>query len=62
MKAQSVRKVLRITQSPMNRLRWLITLECGHEKWITRRKRPTITRVTCFAQWCEWCSKQDVEQ
>jgi hypothetical protein len=33
--------VASVSQSPMNALRWLITLECGHELWVTRKRRPS---------------------
>lgn len=39
--------VTRITQSPMNPTRWVADLACGHETWITRKARPTATRLSC---------------
>jgi hypothetical protein len=35
-----VKKVLRATQSPTNSERWCCDLECGHEVWVTRQRRP----------------------
>jgi len=41
------RNVTRVDQSPMNRLRWLLTLACGHEVWITSRSRPRRAKSAC---------------
>jgi hypothetical protein len=40
-------RVIRISQSPMNPLRWLIELGCGHDVWITATKRPTRKTMKC---------------
>ena len=42
------RLVVRIDQSPMNPHRWCITLECGHEEWITSKKKPTTKTRRCL--------------
>jgi len=42
-----LRKVLRVTRSPLNPKRWVLDLECGHELWVTRIRRPCATRVHC---------------
>lgn len=41
------REVLRVTQSPMNKLQWCLTLDCGHDVWITRRSRPSLKTAAC---------------
>ncbi len=41
------KKVIKVTQSPMNPLRWLLDLECGHDVWVTSKKRPTRKTVSC---------------
>lgn len=41
------RKVVRITQSPMNATRWCLELECGHDNWVTAKRRPTTQAVPC---------------
>jgi hypothetical protein len=40
-------RVLRVDQSRMNPNRWCLELECGHEVWITAKKRPTRQRINC---------------
>lgn len=42
-----MKKVLRITQSPMNPLRWVLELSCGHDVWITRTSRPSRKTHKC---------------
>lgn len=39
--------IARIDSSPMNAARWVITLECGHEEWVTAKKRPARRRMKC---------------
>lgn len=34
------RKLLRVTQSPLNPQRWVLDLECGHERRLTATRRP----------------------
>lgn len=41
--------VVRAHQSPLNEKQWLVTLECGHERWITSDGQPKM--VHCHA--CE---------
>jgi hypothetical protein len=43
----STRLVLRVDRSPMNALRWCCELECGHEVWITSKRRPSRSRMKC---------------
>lgn len=38
------RKIRRAFSSPMNGHRFNLSLECGHEIWVTRRQKPTIGR------------------
>ena len=40
-------KVLRSTKSPMNGTRWCLDLDCGHEQWITSRRRPKMKTAIC---------------
>ena len=39
--------VHQIVQSPINKLRWVLGLECGHCEWITRKTRPTLKKYRC---------------
>jgi hypothetical protein len=39
--------VVRIDRSPMNKRRWCLELECGHEEWITSSRRPTREFTIC---------------
>lgn len=40
-------KVLRATQSPLNKMQWHCDLECGCSTWITSKRKPT--RAECYA-------------
>lgn len=44
--------VVRVDPSPMNSMRWLLSLSCGHEVWITAKSRPKRKTVKC-----ETCGK-----
>lgn len=33
-------KIVSATRSPMNFLRWFLELDCGHDLWVTRKKKP----------------------
>lgn len=39
--------VVSIRQSPVNGLRWLLLLKCGHVLWITAKTRPTRKTADC---------------
>jgi hypothetical protein len=41
------RAVRRIRQSPMNERVWNVEMECGHDQYITRARRPTCTTLVC---------------
>ncbi len=43
------RKVLGVTRSPMNSKRWMLTLECGHEVWVTSSRQPIREFSKCHA-------------
>lgn len=43
--------VKRADQSPMNEQRWLCVLDCGHEQWVTARRRPAAVR-------CDLCARK----
>lgn len=51
------RVIQKLTQSPLNRLRWLLLLSCGHEVWVTRKTRPHLGRQAD----CEICAKESVK-
>lgn len=35
-----VSEIRRATQSPLNPVRWCCDLSCGHEQWVTSKRRP----------------------
>jgi hypothetical protein len=39
--------VRRVDQSPMNAKRWCLTLNCGHEVWVTASRRPSRMKQEC---------------
>jgi len=41
------KKVLRAFRSPLNPQRWCLTLECGHEVWVTSKSRPKRQTAKC---------------
>jgi hypothetical protein len=41
------RRVLEATQSPMNARRWSLSLECGHQTWVTSMRRPIAKTSRC---------------
>lgn len=43
------RVVIRITQSPMNPIRWCFDLACGHEQWDTSKRKPTRKTMRCHS-------------
>ena len=42
---QEKKRVSRIVQSPMNPLRWCYELECGHDVWVTMKRRPQLNVI-----------------
>lgn len=46
-----MKDVLRVansnTLSALSKQRWIITLSCGHQIWIVRRKRPMAKKLAC---------------
>lgn len=38
--AKAPRRVVRVTQSPMNAKQWSLDLACGHDKWVTAARKP----------------------
>ncbi len=38
-------------RSPLNSGQWLLTLECGHEQWVTQKTRPR-RRMQCRVAIC----------
>ncbi len=53
LKADALRHVVRIDQSPMNATRWVLILACDHEVWVTSKKRPTRRTAAC-PKVCAW--------
>lgn len=49
-----LKRVTRMDQSPMNVQRWCFTLECGHEVWLTRKRRPSKVPARLA---CERCTE-----
>jgi hypothetical protein len=43
----SKQRVLYVDPSPMNPVRWCLTLECKHEIWLTSKSRPTRAFANC---------------
>lgn len=43
----SRKKVLRADPSPMNKRRFLLTLECGHETWAASRRAKSVECAKC---------------
>lgn len=41
-------EVVRFDRSPMNAERWLATLGCGHEVWLTAKQRPKAKSMPCL--------------
>ncbi len=42
------RAITAVFKSPMNPKLWNVELECGHEKWLTRSRRPRYgLKVLC---------------
>ena len=39
--------VTRIDQSPMNAQRWCLQLSCGHEEWLTAKRKPKKEKFRC---------------
>ena len=39
--------VLRVTQSPMNAVRWVLDLACGHQAWVTSYAKPRVIKKAC---------------
>lgn len=36
-----------VKQSPMNAMRWMLTLSCGHETWVTSKSKPKRMKEFC---------------
>ena len=43
----STQNVTRGTRSPMNALRWVLDLACGHEVFVTSKSRPRRAKAKC---------------
>jgi hypothetical protein len=41
------RAVVRVDRSPLNAGRWVLTLDCGHEQWVTSMRRPQRKTQLC---------------
>lgn len=42
------RTITRVDRSPMNPQRWSLTLECGHERWVTGKTKPKSKTAQCL--------------
>lgn len=42
-----MRAVVEVDRSPVNAARWCLTLECGHEIWVTSQRRPRRKEDFC---------------
>lgn len=42
------REVRRADRSPMNETRWSLVLSCGHETWVTSKRRPAKKTALCM--------------
>ena len=57
------RRVEQAARSPMNKMRWLVALDCGHEEWITSsidpdRGEPWVESLDCgHEEWITSSSK-----
>lgn len=40
-------RIERVKQSPVNAFRWCLELDCGHDVWVTAKRRPQRTRIVC---------------
>lgn len=40
-------RVLRVKVSPLNPLQWNLSLNCGHDVWVTRKGRPSMKEIAC---------------
>lgn len=41
------RPIVRVTPSPMNKRRWCLELDCGHEVWATANRKPRAAAAEC---------------
>ena len=41
------RIVFSVKQSPLNPLRWCLSLECGHDVWVTSKRKPARKTSAC---------------
>ena len=42
-----MKTVVRIDQSAMNALRWVMQLSCGHDVYVTAKRKPKKKTATC---------------
>jgi hypothetical protein len=38
-----------VDRSPMNAKRWCLTLQCGHETWVSAVRKPKTKTAACSA-------------
>jgi len=46
MKLIKKQRIMRVTQSPMNAVIWVLDLECGHELTVVQKRRPSKYSLT----------------
>jgi hypothetical protein len=47
MKTWPVMQIVSIKQSPLNGSQWCCQLDCGHDQWVTAKRRPTRKTLKC---------------
>ena len=55
------KRVVQVKQAPLNAQRWLLVLECGHEAWVTAKRKPRAQTRRCSECINEFqCKESDV--
>jgi hypothetical protein len=50
-------RIVKITQSPLNKKQWCCDLHCGHDVWVTADRRPRVQNMFCAK-----CKSQSKDQ
>jgi hypothetical protein len=58
--ARVLRRVTRVTQSPMNPAIWFLDLECGHEARVVQKARPSMESIKTAADGEKLCGPRRV--
>jgi len=43
------------SKSPLNKLKWLVALSCGHEEWVAQKTKPRGFRE------CQKCPREETK-